>query len=182
MTIKPKSVLLVGMYLAAIVAANLFANYAGERGHPEWTVYSAFVLIGLDLTARDLLHDFWVENRLAKLGALIVAGSALAYAINPASQKVAVASAVAFAASAVADTGIYYLLHKADWFQRVNGSNVVSAAVDSIVFPTMAFGGILWSVSFGQFTAKVAGGALWALVLARVRKRRFDRGPMEVAA
>lgn len=167
-----KTVALVGAYLAAIVAANLFANFAGEQGHPEWTVYSAFVLIGLDLTARDLLHDFWVENRLAKLGALIVAGSALAYAINPASEKVALASAVAFAGAAVADTLAYTALHRATWFGRVNGSNVVGAAVDSIIFPTVAFGGVLWSVSFGQFTAKVAGGVLWSLLLAGIRARR----------
>ena len=167
-----RTVGLVSMYLAAIVAANLFANYAGEQGHPEWTVYSAFVLIGLDLTARDLLHDFWTENRLAKLGALIVTGSALAYLINPASSKVALASALAFGGAAIADTVVYSLLHKHDWFARVNGSNVVGAAVDSIIFPTVAFGGVLWSVSFGQFTAKVAGGALWCLVLAGVRSRR----------
>ena len=34
----------------------------------------------------------------------------------------------------------------------------------------------------GYLYLKHRGGALWALVLARVRKRRFDRGPMEVAA
>ena len=49
----------------------------------------------------------------------------------------------------------------------MNGSNIVGAAADSLIFPTLAFGAFLPWVVLGQFVAKVAGGALWALVLAR---------------
>ena len=55
---------------------------------------------------------------------------------------------------------------------RVNGSNVVGAAVDSLVFPTLAFGAFLWPIVLGQFAAKVAGGVLWSLVRAVPLRRR----------
>ena len=48
---------------------------------------------------------------------------------------------------------------------RVNGSNVFSAAVDSAVFPTLAFGVFLPWVILGQFAAKVAGGFVWSMIL-----------------
>ncbi len=37
--------------------------------------------------------------------------------------------------------------------------------VDSLVFPTIAFGGILWTITLGQFLAKVLGGYVWSLVI-----------------
>jgi hypothetical protein len=55
---------------------------------------------------------------------------------------------------------------------KVNGSNVVSAAIDSLVFPTLAFGALLPWIVAGQFAAKVAGGAVWAAVF---RSRRSTR-------
>jgi uncharacterized PurR-regulated membrane protein YhhQ (DUF165 family) len=64
---------------------------------------------------------------------------------------------------------IYHLRRRERWADRSNESNVGGAAVDSLVFPIVAFGSpILWAIVFGQFTAKVAGGYLWSLVL---RKR-----------
>ena len=50
------------------------------------------------------------------------------------------------------------------WLQRSNGSNVASAAVDSLVFPWIAFGGFQPVVTGLQFLAKVLGGAAWAWV------------------
>lgn len=80
----------------------------------------------------------------------------------------ALASFVAFAVSAALDTLAYHLLRGRAYLLRVNGSNVVSAAADSLIFPALAFGlPLLWPIVLGQFVAKVAGGALWAWVLAR---------------
>ena len=41
------------------------------------------------------------------------------------------------------------------------------AAVDSVVFPALAFGAMLPLIVVGQFGAKVLGGAAWSLVLRR---------------
>ena len=165
------STALVVLYLAAIVAANLIIARLG----PQATVVTAFLLIGLDITARDRLHEAWQGRRLwPKMAALIAAGSLLSWLLNRNAGPIALASFVAFAASSVADTLTYHLLRRRAWTVKVNGSNVVSAAVDSLVFPTLAFGMLLPLVVLGQFVAKVAGGALWAMVL-RLTRRRTER-------
>ena len=46
-----------------------------------------------------------------------------------------------------------------------NGSNVAGAAVDSLIFPTLAFGALMPHIVAMQFAAKVAGGALWTWAL-----------------
>jgi hypothetical protein len=51
--------LLVLAYLVAIVAANWSVSHWGPRA----AVYNAFILIGLDLVARDRLHDAWRAAR-----------------------------------------------------------------------------------------------------------------------
>ena len=113
-------VALVAAYLAAIVAANLSVEHWG----PEATVYNAFLFIGLDLTARDRLHDLWRTNLLAKMAALILAGSALSYLVNRDTARIALASCVAFGAAAIVDASAYHLLRHRTWYERVNQSNL----------------------------------------------------------
>jgi queuosine precursor transporter len=160
-------VIYVLMYLAAIVAANLTVAWFG----PQMTILNAFLFIGLDLTARDKLHDAWHGNGLVwKMASLIAVGSLLSWLLNRDAGQIALASFVAFAAASIVDTAAYHLLRHRVWWQRVNGSNVLSAAVDSLVFPTIAFGAFLPWIVLGQFAAKVLGGAAWAWALsARLR-------------
>jgi len=54
------------LYLSAILLANLPVALFG----PSVAVMNAFLFIGLDLTARDKLHDLCKESRLAQLIAL----------------------------------------------------------------------------------------------------------------
>ena len=162
------------MYLAAIVAANLTVAAWG----PGMTVFNAFAFVGLDLVARDKLHDAWHGNGLVwKMGALIATGSVLSWLLNQNAAQIALASFVAFACAAVVDTVAYHLLRRRVWWQRVNGSNVVSAAVDSVLFPQIAFGAFLPAIVLGQFVAKVAGGAVWSAVLGYVRKPKAGEVP-----
>jgi queuosine precursor transporter len=102
---------------------------------------------------------------------LIASGSILSWVLNRDAGSIALASFVAFAAAATVDGIIYHLMmgRYPRWL-RINGSNVPSALVDSIVFPTLAFGSFLWPIVLGQFTAKVLGGFIWSLVF-----RWFDR-------
>lgn len=154
------------MYLAAIVAANLTVAIWG----PSMTIVNAFLFIGLDLTARDRLHDQWHGRLLwPKMAALIATGSVLSWAINRDAGQIALASFVAFALAGAVDAGAYHLLRNRTWSQRVNGSNILSAAVDSIVFPTLAFGAFMPAIIAGQFMAKVVGGAIWSLIIAEVQ-------------
>ena len=160
-----KTPILVIAYLVAIVLANLSVAAWG----PSVAIVNAFLFIALDLTSRDALHSAWQGRGLAwRMAALIGAGSVLSYALNRSAGPIALASFVAFAVSAALDMLVYHLLRERAYLLRVNGSNVVSAAADSLIFSALAFGlPLLWPIVLGQFVAKVAGGALWAWVLAR---------------
>jgi len=165
------------MYLLAIVLANLTLVYFG----PTWSIVNSFLFIGLDLTARDKLHDAWHGKQLIlKMSALIAAGSLLSYALNRNAGQIAIASFVAFAAAGLTDSIIYQLLGKYPRWLRINGSNVPSAAVDSIIFPTLAFGGFLPLITLGQFTAKVLGGAFWSVIIVMVENAKTKRAEAHV--
>lgn len=154
------------IYIAALVAANLLVAAFGVWFSP----ISAFVLIGLDLSLRDKLHDLWDgENLPMKMGGLIVTASILSYAINPATGMIAFASLAAFSLSMVADAVAYQYLKGKDWMIRVNGSNMAGALVDSVVFPTIAFGGLMLEIVALQFIAKVGGGYIWSKVLVKFK-------------
>lgn len=153
----------VGLWLAAITAANLISAHWG----PEASVYNAFALIGLTLVLRDRLHDIWRTGRVWKMGALIVAGSVLAYVVSPDAGRIGLASGVAFLCAESVDGVVYHVVRFWPWLERSNFSNLFGAAVDSMVFPTVAFGGVLWGITVGQFTAKVAGALLFTLAIER---------------
>jgi queuosine precursor transporter len=153
---------LVAGYLLAIVAANLLASRFGAGV----TVLNAFCFIGLDLSTRDQLHARWQGRRLwPRMLALISSGGLLAFVLGG-SGRIALASGIAFAVAGIADAAVYRALDDCHWPWRVNGSNLAGAIVDSFCFPLIAFGPpVLWSVILGQFIAKIAGGALWAVLL-----------------
>lgn len=153
------------IYIFTLVGANMVIAWYG----PVATPVVAFLLIGLDLTLRDRLHDQWLGRQLwPRMLALIVSAGLVSYVLNPASGAIAIASVVAFGLAALADAAAYQLLAERSWAVRVNGSNVIGAAVDSLIFPLMAFGAVLPSIVLAQWVAKVVGGMIWALVIAWV--------------
>lgn len=151
----------IAIYAAAMTLANLSVAAFGPWVSP----INAFILIGLDLALRDWLH---VRLKVWQMGALIAATGALTFVLNPAAGQIAVASAVAFTAAALVDWSTFARL-RGSWLFRANGSNVAGAAVDSLLFPTLAFGALMPHIVALQFVAKVAGGALWAWALRGVR-------------
>lgn len=153
------TLLAICIYASALVLANLSIAAFG----PSVAPFNAFVLIGLDLALRDWLH---VRLNTLQMGGLIASTGALTFALNPAAGQIAAASAVAFSAAALADWGAFKRL-RGTWLFRANGSNVAGAAVDSLIFPTLAFGVLMPHVVVMQFVAKVAGGSLWAWALNR---------------
>jgi len=149
----------ISIYGSAMILANLSVAAFG----PAISPVNAFVLIGLDLALRDWLH---LRLKAWQMLALILATGLLTYLLNPAAGMIAVASSAAFTAAAVVDWAAFARL-RGSWMFRANGSNVAGAAVDSLVFPTLAFGVLMPQIVLAQFVAKVAGGAVWAYVLNR---------------
>lgn len=157
------------VYIAAIVVANLTVAHFG----PWFSPINAFLLIGLDLTLRDHLHDRWQGPALwPRMLGMIAAAGVISFALNPATGMIAIASVVAFCAAALVDAAVYQAASRWSFIQRANASNAAGALADSIIFPTIAFGGLLPSIVTMQFAAKVAGGALWAFVIWRAFKAR----------
>lgn len=148
------------IYIVALVVANLLVATIG----PWFSIVNSFVLIGLDLTLRDKLHDKWNGNPL-KIGGLIAVAGLVSYLLNPASGQIAIASVIAFTLSMLADSFVYQKLKDKTWEKRTTGSNLAGATVDSLTFPTIAFGGLMPEIVAMQFVSKVVGGIIWSFIL-----------------
>ncbi len=163
------------IYAGAMTLANLLIAHFG----PWLSPLIAFVLIGLDLALRDVLHT---RIKAWQMLALILASGLLTYALNPSAQHIVIASAAAFTLAALVDWQAFTRL-SGSWLRRSLGSNVVGAVVDTAVFSLLAF--VLLSpapkplevvaqIAALQLAAKVCGGSLWAWVLARTVQREAE--------
>ncbi len=156
----------VAAYLVAIAAANLLAATYG----PSVTVVTAFVLIGFDFTCRDYLQGNWESGRglWLRMFALIATGGLISYVINRDAAQIALASTVSFVLASGVDAIVFALVgRRVHRLYRWNGTNLVGAGIDSLLFPTLAFGTLIPAVVIGQYLAKVAGGLVWSVVLIR---------------
>lgn len=147
----------IALYAAAIILANLLVAQFG----PQVTPINAFFLIGLDLALRNYLS---LKMNKTQMAAMIVGTGLLSYLINPASGLIAIASGVAFTAAALADWATFNTA-TGSWFKRNLAGNSVGALVDSVVFPTLAFGSLMPVIVLAQFAAKVAGGSAWGWLI-----------------
>lgn len=151
----------IAIYALAMTAANLSISHFG----PWISPINAFVFIGLDLALRDLLHQ---KLKAWQMGGLIIGTGLLTYILNPSAEMIAIASAVSFTAASVIDWAVFAKL-TGTWIKRANGSNIAGAVIDSVVFPTLAFGVLMPQIVAMQFVAKVVGGAFWAYVIAKFK-------------
>lgn len=159
---EQKTALAACAYVAAIVAANMLVATYG----PWFSVVNSFLLIGLDFSLRDSLHDRIGVWRV--LGLVVLAG-AISYITYTSAGTIAMASATSFVLANATDTAIYQKLIARRWSVKSNASNIGGAAVDSLVFPLLAFGALMPQIVIGQFAAKAVGGALWSVAIKRVR-------------
>lgn len=150
------------IYTAAMILANLSVAHFG----PVVSPINAFLLIGLDLALRDWLH---FRLKAWQMLALIAGTGAATYILNPAAGMIAIASSVSFTAAALVDWTTFAKL-RGSWLFRSNGSNLAGAAVDSLLFPTLAFGVLMPHIVAMQFAAKVSGGAIWSFLLNRLSR------------
>jgi len=144
-------------YAVAMTLANLLVATFG----PSISPINAFLFIGLDLTLRDWLH---VKLKTWQMGLLILSTGVLTYLLNPAAGMIAVASAVSFLIAAIVDWAVF-VKTTGSWIKRANISNTAGAVVDSLLFPTIAFGVLMPEIVALQFVAKITGGAIWSFLL-----------------
>lgn len=157
--------MIIFIYISCMVVANLLIASFG----PWFSPINAFMFIGLDMVIRDRLHDRWKSKNLYRnMALLVLSASLITYLLNPAAGVIALASVAAFSACMLVNTLIYQLVIKYKWMVRSNTSNVFGAATDSIVFPTIAFGSLMWEIVFLQFIAKVGGGFLWSFMFKKI--------------
>lgn len=163
-----KTTTVVAVYLGALIAANFSVLTFGATITP----ITAFLLIGLDLTLRDVL-----QARLSpwSMLAVILGAGALTYLISNDAEGIAVASSCAFVASSLIDWAVFSALRGRSWFVRSNASNFAAAVVDSLLFPFLAFGGFFPVIFFGQLAAKFCGGMLWASFIGDYSKRHSKK-------
>lgn len=150
---------LIAIYALAMTLANLSISHWGPWVSP----INAFLFIGLDLALRDWLHT---RLKAHQMGGLIAATGLLTYLLNPSAGMIAIASAVSFTAAAVVDWAVFTKV-AGTWMKRSTTSNIAGAAVDSLVFPTLAFGVLMPQIVALQFLAKVAGGTLWGYLISK---------------
>jgi hypothetical protein len=147
-------------YISALVAANLLVAWLG----PWFSPINAFFLIGLDLVIRDKLHERWQDKVWLRMFGLIASAGLISFILNPASGKIAIASVAAFVIAGVVDALVYHYLRHKPWMIKSNASNASGALVDSIVFPTIAFGSLMPVIVLLQFAAKTIGGLMWSWI------------------
>ena len=146
--------------LAAYVGTIFAANWAIEK----WGIVSVgFGLMapagvwfaGLAFTFRDCVHA--TLGRSLTVAAILV-GAGLSAIVSP---ELALASAVAFLVSELADLSVYTPLRNRGWAKAVVASNAVGIVLDSVLFLWIAFGSL-------AFLAGQIVGKAWMTVLAIV--------------
>lgn len=167
------AVIAVVCFLATIPAANWMIGNVGacSPGGPclipvgfGLMAPSGVLLIGLAFVARDL------AQRLAGPVWILVAitlGCAISFLV--AVPSLAIASAVAFALSELADMAIYTPLARRRFIAAVAASSIAGAAIDSAIFLFLAFGSLDYLA--GQLLGKVWMIAAASLFLIAVRRR-----------
>lgn len=162
------AVALISIYLTTIVAANLIVWHFGQIA----LLATAGILLPCDFLIRDILHHQW-ERRgevAERMAVLIASGSILTLLVNGSAFWVAIASATAFATSGIIDATIYAGMKAFGRFERMTTSNAFGAALDSIAFPLIAFGGFDWKLSASQAAIKFFGGVIIAAIFVHYRK------------
>lgn len=143
-------------YVATIWAANWALAHYGFVSVGFGLVAPAGVYFaGLALTLRDVVHR---TLGVAPVLACIAVGAFASWWISPA---FAVASAIAFTASELADLAVYTPLERRNWPTAVAASNAVGLVVDSVLFLWLAFG------SLDHLAGQVVGKA-WMTLAALV--------------
>lgn len=161
----PLNLIIAAAFIACAPAANWLISNWGAVCIPNGPCLipvgfglmapSGVLLIGLALVLRDEVHE-----RLGKWWALgcMAMGAGLSFFVAP--ERVALASAVAFALSELLDWAVYSKLRERGRHWAVLGSGVVGALADSVLFSAIAFGVVKYAP--GLWLAKIYASLAWA--------------------
>jgi uncharacterized PurR-regulated membrane protein YhhQ (DUF165 family) len=171
-----KRIALAAAFLGCIPAANWLIGNVGTVCIPQGPCLipvapglmapSGVLLIGAALALRDALHE--AAGRLVVLACVMV-GAAFSLAVSP--PALALASALAFLLSELADFAVYDRLRARGLALAVAASGLVGAIADSLLFSWLAFGEPKWAA--GLVLAKLYASAGFALWLAMRPSRRL---------
>lgn len=160
-----KVALLAGSFLACIPVANWMIGNIGTVCVPNGPCLipvapgvmapSGVLLIGAALALRDALQE--TADRRVVL-ACVMMGAALSLLTS--SPALAIASAIAFGVSELADFAVYDRLRRRSGWSAVLASGMVGAVVDSVLFSWIAFGAVKWAP--GLIVAKIYASAVYA--------------------
>jgi len=156
------------IFLIAIVLANLSILYIG----PQMAIWNSFILIGLDISLRDKLHERWHGKKLKRnIFFLVLTGAIITFLFNTQALWICIGSVLAFSLALFGDSYVYEKLFHKSKLEKMNISNMASALIDSGVFVLIALHFLplkeqieIISMMAG---AKVLGGSVWAWVLTR---------------
>lgn len=156
--------------LACILAANFVTSRYGMVPVGFGLMATAGTYFaGLTFVLRDALQD--TAGKRWTLG-LIAVGAALSFIL--ADPFIALASAVAFLSSEVADLVVYTPLRKRGYIRAAVGSNIVGSFVDTIIFLTIA-GFPMQDALAGQMVGKLVVTALAVVAVVGFRASRNSR-------
>lgn len=135
-------------FVGTVLAANLTLEHLGVLSIGGLLVPSGVLWAGLAFSLRDAVHE--LAGRWGVLLA-IAAGAVLSFGLGA---QFAVASAVAFLVSEIADFLVYSPLRRRNRIGAVLVSGMVGLVVDSLLFLQLAFGGLGFLA--GQIIGKAA--------------------------
>lgn len=155
------------IFLGCILTANVVTTHLGMIPVGFGLVATAGTYFaGLTFILRDSLQD--VAGKHWTL-AVIAAGALLSFLVSD--PFIALASAVAFGLSELADLAVYTPLRKRGYIRAAVASNIVGAFVDTVVFLTIAGFPILLALP-GQMVGKLLVTLLAVIAVAIVRAQR----------
>lgn len=167
-------------YLVSIVIGNLLVFNLGPAG----LLITSFVFIPFDFILRCYVHELYRGKRLyLMLGIIVLLGGATTYILNIDAKNIAIASVCGFFSATAMGSFVYQTFIKKAAFLKVNLSDFLALALDSIVFQSIAFGQINPSLILGQLTIKFLGGLTWYYLLikkGRLIERISSQKPSEV--
>ena len=158
--------LLIAAYIGTIIAANWMTSTFGlvPVGFGLAVTAGTFAA-GAALLLRDAVQT--VAGKTVAFAA-ILAGIVVSYFVSD--PFVAIASAVAFAASELVDFAVFTPLRKRNLAWAVLASSVVSAPVDTVLFLHIAGFDLTWQAVAGQFIVKTAMALIVAAWITLKRK------------
>lgn len=169
------------IYAIIYILATLAANYTAT-----WFIYFpvfgqvsvATFIFGITFTMRDRVHHNLGRKKVYMMIGTAAVLNLIITIIGAVSWRIIAASFTAIILAETADTEIYHRHLDDTWAMRVLKSNSVSIPLDSLLFNTIAFAGVMsntvvLSIIFGEIVFKSIVSGIAALRPVKFFRERF---------